>query len=66
MKGMGIDDSAHACLMWAKKKCIEEGVEKPNMSEAIRWLDRKAHEAVERDELVNEYKKDRRNVLQRG
>lgn len=38
MKNIIIDDNAHESLLWAKEKCIQNGIEKPNHSDAIRWM----------------------------
>ena len=38
MKNIAIDDNAHRILNWAKERCIEEGIERPNLSDAIRQL----------------------------
>jgi predicted CopG family antitoxin len=38
LKTITIDENAHQTLLWAKKQCIKDGIEKPSLSEAIRHL----------------------------
>ena len=38
MKVIRIDTNAHDILLDAKEELKKEGIEKPNLSDAIRWL----------------------------
>ena len=38
MKDIKIDDNAHEVLLWARERCTQKGIEKPNYSDAIRWM----------------------------
>jgi len=38
MKTITVDENAHKILLWAKEHCHKEGIEKPNHSDAIRWM----------------------------
>jgi hypothetical protein len=37
-KNVSVDKNAFNILLWAKKQCQKEGIEKPSHSEAIRWM----------------------------
>jgi len=39
-KTIVIDKHAYNILQWAKKQCEKEGIEKPDLSEAIRYMHR--------------------------
>lgn len=38
MKNIAIDDNSHKILLWAKEQCKKSGIEKPSLSDAIRWM----------------------------
>jgi hypothetical protein len=42
MKTMRIDDNAHELILCVKTRMKAEGLEHPSISEAIRWLAKKA------------------------
>ena len=47
IKTITVDENAHAILLWAKRRCHDDGIENPTQSDAIRWLKDQIENMVE-------------------